>query len=253
VDAPAGVVASSPDRFNRANVTLRDLIRDAYGVSNARISGGPDWMTSTRYDVAARASFTPSAEEMALLVRNLLTERFALKVHPEKRDLPVYLLSPSRDDGRRGPRLSPTTADCAAIKAERTKNGDAPPRVPPRPGEPPLCATFVSTRVVTSPTGSSVIVRYQTSGTTLAQFAEYLPTLENALGRVVLDRSGLDGDFDIDLEFSRAGARVNGVVADDPGISIFTALREQLGLQLEATRAPVDILVVDSAERPLPD
>jgi uncharacterized protein (TIGR03435 family) len=69
----------------------------------------------------------------------------------------------------------------------------------------------------------------------------------------VIDHTGLVGDFDIDLEFAPPGARLNGVVADDAGVSIFTAVQEQLGLKLQATRAPVEVLVIDSVERPTPD
>lgn len=252
-DGPSEQAPESPDRFNRSNSTLRDLMRDAYGLTNDRIIGGPDWITSTRYAVAAKASFNPSPEQMQRLVRGLLADRFALKVHTERREMPVYLLMLAREDGRLGLRLTKTTADCAAIDAERLKNGEAPPRVPARAGDPPLCGAFVSTRASTSPAGISILLRYHSSGTTLSEFAAFLSTLANPVGRPVIDRTGLAGDFDIDLEFSPPGARLNGVVADDVGVSIFTAVREQLGLKLEPTRASVEVLVIDSVERPTPN
>jgi uncharacterized protein (TIGR03435 family) len=99
-DSSSGQAPESPDRFNRSSSTLRDLIRDGYDLPNDRIIGGPDWITSTRYNVAAKASFIPSPEQMRLLVRGLLADRFALRVHTESREMPVYLLMLAREDGR---------------------------------------------------------------------------------------------------------------------------------------------------------
>lgn len=101
--------------------------------------------------------------------------------------------------------------------------------------------------------GATVVLRYHSSGTTAGELAAFLSSLGNPVDRPVIDGTPLAGDFDIDLEFTPPGARLNGALADDQGVSIFTAVQEQLGLKLEPARAPVDVFVIDSVEQPTPD
>lgn len=243
----------SPDRFTRPNATLRDLIRDAYSLPDQRIVGGPDWMNSSRYEVTAKASSPPSPDEMRRLVRRLLADRFALSAHMETRELPVFLLAVARDDGRPGPGLSRTTLDCAAILAERAKRGEAPAQAPKRGAERPTCATFTSMQTAPTATGVTITRSYHASGGTLAELAAFLSTAGAPIDRPVVDRTGLAGFYDISLQFTPSGARLNGALASDDGPSLFTSVREQLGLKLDASRAPIEVLVVDSAQPPTPD
>jgi uncharacterized protein (TIGR03435 family) len=162
------------------------------------------------------------------MVRTLLADRFKLAVHHETRELPIYALLLARNDGRLGPKLQPST--CVA---GRRPPGDAtaqPCGFRPGPG------IFVS------------------GGVPIAMLATFV---SSAVRRSVVDRTGLDGNFDIDLHWlpdnSPLGPQPDTPPPDPGGPSIFTALQEQLGLKLESTRGPVDVLVIDHVEQPTPD
>lgn len=227
-------------RLNLVNVTLRLMIRNAYRVQDFQIVGGPDWLDSARFDVVAKAeSGNPSPEQLQLMSRALLADRFKLVVRPEKREMPIYALVPARD-GKPGPQLSKSDADCGP--------GAAPPG-PPSPGQMPRCGLMVGF-------GS-----LRARGSTLDAFARSLSTFA---GRVVVDRTAMTDRYDIDLSWTPdqiprpAGGgdqpvQVNGATIDPNGPSLFTALQEQLGLKLESTKGPVDVLVVERAEKPAED
>jgi uncharacterized protein (TIGR03435 family) len=249
-DGGGGSVVSSPDRFTRSGARLRDLIRDAYDLQPFQIVGGPEWIGSARFDVSAKASFIPSPEQMRAMVRQLLADRFALKAHRDTREMAAYRLVLARSDGRLGPQLARTTVDCASIDAERAQRGEGRPLMPAQPGEPPVCAAFTSTRSRTSPAGVSITLRQHSSGAPLRQLAAFLATV---VRQTVVDRTGLSGDFDWDLEFARAGAASGEAAAPEEGASVFTAVQEQLGLKLESHQGPVDVLVIESASAPMPD
>ena len=109
----AGPVPSSPDRFIRPDATLGELIRYAYDLQEFQIEGGPGWLTSSRFDVNAKAAAPPtSIDGMRALVRRLLQDRFGLKAHLESRELSLYEMVVARRDGRLGERLRPSTLDC---------------------------------------------------------------------------------------------------------------------------------------------
>ena len=92
---------SSPDRYNRTNVSRRDLVIEAYGVQRYQVLGGPEWAAGTvRFDVIAKAAFVPSRPQMLQMVQRLLNERFSLRAHKEIREMPVYVLSIAREDQR---------------------------------------------------------------------------------------------------------------------------------------------------------
>lgn len=236
---------SSPDRYTRSNVSLRDLIEDAYHLQRYEIVGGPEWITgSVRFDVNAKASFVPSAEQMRLMVQQLLAERFALRAHKERREMPIYVLHLARSDGRLGPQLSRTAVDCAAIEADRKRTGASAP-LALRADDRPLCGSFMRGK----PGSSGITLHYQASGVASSELASWLSPY---VGRAVVDRTGLMGDFDLDLAFNPDRAVAAAASLDAP-VSIFTAIQEQLGLKLESTRGPVDVLVIDGAQLPTPD
>ena len=243
-EAGGGPNTSSPDRYNRMNVSLRGLVQDAYGLQPYEVAGGPEWVTgSVRFDVMAKASSVPSREQMRLMVQHMLRERFALRTHKETRQMPIYVLRVARADARLGEKLTKTTVDCAAIAAERIRKGETAKPERLRAGERPVCRESQ----IAGPRPGGVTLHYQGSGIDSGEFARWLSPY---LGRTVIDRTGLTGDFDIDLAFSLGG---NPGAAVDETVSIFAALQEQLGLKVDADRGPVEVLIIDSAEMPTPD
>ena len=237
-------------RFNINNAPLREIIRFAYQLQNFQIVGAPDWIASERFDVVAKAEGDiPPAPPgtvgpMQIMLRNLLAERFGLKVRNETREMPRYDLVLARSDGRLGPQLSQSTTDCQAIFAAARRGGGPPP--PPAPGERPQCGMRIGPGVLAA------------GAFPLSQLATALSPM---VQRVVVDRTGLTGNFDAELKWTPdqlpqgpAPPGAPPLPAVDPnGPSIFTALQEQLGLKLESVRGPVDVLVIDSVSQPTPD
>ena len=252
-DQPLQGFTSSPDRFLSRSTTLLRLILYAYEVDDFQVQGGPGWVRNALFAVEAKASGEPTAQQMRRMVRRLLAERFGLKMHVETKDLPRYSLVKARDDGRLGEKLRPSAVDCPAVIATRGPDYTPPPADPktfgrlPQPGALPRCA--VTARM----TGDSVTVVHE--GTPMSEFARFIQT---RAGRVVVDKTGLTGTYDIEFETERgspAGPPVQSGPAATPreGLSLFTAVQEQLGLKLEAERGPVQVLVIDHVEPPTPD
>jgi uncharacterized protein (TIGR03435 family) len=235
------------DRFTATNIPVRDLIRFAYDVQDVRLLGGPDWIRSERFDIVAKSeqplpAWGPAGPPMPMLLmlRTLLADRLALTVHPETREMPVYSLVVAREDRKFGPEISASKLDCENQAPGR--RGGPPPA---NPGQ-PTCGMRIGP-------GQMVM-----GGTPMSQLAT---VLSNFVQRVVLDRTQLPGTFDFRLSWTPdrlpQGAPPPGAPAlppvDPNGPSLFAALQEQLGLKLESTRAPLDVLVIDRVERPTPD
>jgi len=242
-------------RFMATNVTLRMLIGVAYGapriLPDFQILGGPKWLESERFDIVAKADGDPKPgpngppPEMFLMMRALLAERFQLMVHSETKEMAIYMLVMAKSDGQAGSQLHAASVDCAALMAAARARGGQPPP-PPQPGERPQCGIRLFP-------GNMVA-----GGMPLAQLANTLSSLP-AVNRVVVDKTGLTGNFDWDLKWTPdqmppAAEALPGappLPAIDPnGPSLFTAVQEQLGLKLESTKGPVDVLVIDRAEHP---
>jgi uncharacterized protein (TIGR03435 family) len=128
--AVASVKPSNPDapgprgmpvggRFIASNLTLRELVLRAYALFDSQLDGGPDWQTSRRFDIQAKAS-DPVAGMTAMLpmLKTLLADRFKLKVHTESREIPIYALVVAREDGQLGPNITRSTADCSNTERE---------------------------------------------------------------------------------------------------------------------------------------
>jgi uncharacterized protein (TIGR03435 family) len=184
---------------------------------------------------------------MQLMLRTLLVERFKLAVHHETRELPVYALVFARSDGKLGSQLHPASVDCEALRATGRDRGAPPPF--PQPGERPTCGMRLGPGQMAG------------GGYPLSQLAT---TLSSFVQRVVVDRTGLAGNFDFDLTWSPDQFQGGGPLGPLPGSerpvgsdssapSIFTALEEQLGLKLASQKGPVDVLVIDRVERPTED
>ena len=226
------------------NNTLRNIVRNAYQLQNFQIVGGPEWFDTERFDITAKAvDSNPTQQEFQSMVQRLLADRFKLVVHRETRQSPIYALVLARSDGTRGPKLTPSTTDCLALAAAAAR-GATPPPAPPNPNGRPLCGT------------RTLPGRILAGGVTMDDLAR---NVSNFAGRMTLNRTGLQGRFDLELEFTPDQLPPEGTLP--PGLpkppvdgpSLFTAMQEQLGLKLDSQRGPVDVLVIDAADRPTPD
>jgi len=228
---------------------LRYMIACAYDIGTAdpqrNIPNGPDWLDVDIFEITANspADHIPRSRVEGLpMLRSLLAERFKLRVHMESREVPIYALVVARPDRQLGPRLLPTAGDCAAWIAGG-RLGAPPPGLRGRP-----CGLGWASR---SAIGDSVM--------TMTRLATMLSP---RVDRPVEDRTGLTGTFSVDLQWTPepqpAGAsdeqRPSFLPPADPsGPSLFTALPEQLGLELQPVKGSIDILVVDHVERPTPN
>jgi uncharacterized protein (TIGR03435 family) len=190
-------------RFTATNVTLRMMIRNAYQLQEFQITGGPSWIADERFDIAAkaeagdtmgdpfRAEQTGQPSRGQLMIRALLAERFKLVVHNEEKEMPIYALVPARSDGKLGPQLKASEADCAAIvAAARARGGRGPMGPPPDPGRggpPPQCGIRIGPGNMA--VGGSPMSQVATS---LSMFA----------GRIVVDKTGLSGSYDFTLTWT---------------------------------------------------
>jgi uncharacterized protein (TIGR03435 family) len=240
-------------RFNAQNMTARTLITFAYQLQGFQLEGGPGWLTSDRWDIVAKAEGDPPPvppggppDPLMLMLRSLLAERFKLVMHGETKEMPIYSLVLAREDGRLGSQLQKSSLDCAAQAAARARGGGPPP-APPAPGERMPCSFRIG------------FGQMMMSGFPVSEIAR---SLSGMVQRVVLDRTGLTGPYEMDLKYTPEQSQLPGgppppgveVPAIDPnGPSLFTALQEQLGLKLEPQRGPVDVTVIDSIERPVED
>jgi uncharacterized protein (TIGR03435 family) len=235
-------------RFTAVNVPVRQLIIFAYQLQNFQLIDAPAWTQNERYDILASAGReipnTPlgQAGPIQMMVRSLLADRFKLVVRNERRELPTYALMLNRPDGRLGAALKPAATDCAALFAAARGRGGAP--APPDPNAPIQCGQQQGPG------------RIRAGSVSMRQFAQ---SLSGTVQRVVVDKTGLMGNFDFELTFTPdqlpqgpAPPGAPPLPASD-GPSIFTALQEQLGLKLEAERGQVDVVVVQSVDRATPD
>jgi len=251
----------SPGGLYLPCISLRALIRNAYGdpfnggnlpARRLEALGGPSWLDSDRYDISAKAEAAASREQiMGPMLQSLIEERFNLKVHKEPRDAAVYALTVAKS----GTKLQPSKeGSCTPIDLS---NLPGPPGPGGGPGEPmPKYCGFFGGRGI----GKAAGMVFDWYGMTIAEFAGMLPSF---VDRPIVDKTGLTARFDIHLEFVpelvvSVATTLNGVPVpaagansgDASGPSIFVALEEQLGLKLSPARSPVDVIVVDRAERP---
>jgi len=187
------------------------------------------------------------------MLRAMLADRFKLVVHVEKREQPAYDLLLARSDGRLGPDITPTNHDCVRIQAERAAaqeaavNAGTPPPPPQFPyvnaSPPPCMVRMIGAR-------PPAVGDRMDADTTIANLAQMLDGF--VLRRLVVDKTGLTGSYRMTMTFDRM-ASLKGpevVPAPDAPPTIFTAIREQLGLKLEPSKAIRDTLIVDHVERP---
>lgn len=218
--------------FEAGNVTPRDLILFAYDIQRPYLIGLPGWAENERFDIVARAGAVPQASPNGsnvvwMMLRQLLEDRFRLAVRTETREMQVYALVLARRDGRLGPQLRRSQVDC-------TSTSPAPPSA--NAGGQPQCTSR------NGPGFTAAVGR---------PISAFLFFLTGQVRRAVIDRTGLTGTWDIDLTFSPdGGVAAPTTTPQDSGPSLFTALQEQLGLRLEPSTGPVQVLVIDRIERP---
>lgn len=222
-------------RWTMSNRSIGTLIRAAYPTQVRDLFGAPGWVTTDPFDVDARAGEHTTADQIPLMLRALLAERLNLQAHFETRELPVYALTIARKDGRLGAGLVPSTLDCEAVNAARQAGKT--PDLKSGSGGPP-CAWAVEY------SANGLLVRF--SGLSISRLTESLGQPD---GRPIIDRTGLKGTWEFTLRYADpATPPADRTPADAP--SLFTALQEQLGLELVPDRAPLQVLVIDHIERP---
>ena len=248
-------------RFTATNTPLGMLIAVAFELQQeAQLDGGTPELLAAKYDITARAPVAFIAmKDLPHMLRTLLAERFKLKTHTETRELPVYDLVLARSDGRLGPDMRRSKSDCsnksdevAARQSAALEQGDFASLT----GKPGPCAATTDT------SGGPLNLMMRGDGQEMKQIVDVLSLFT---GRTVRDKTGLTGRYDFDLKMDiqmvlamakRMGANIPAAAANIPsadGSSLMTALNEQLGLKLESTRAPVDVVVIDSVEAPVAD
>lgn len=217
---PGGRNALEPGSYEGLGVTVRRVIALAYApMPFALIEGGPGWIGSDRFDILAKFPGNPPRDQLQRMMRNLLADRFKFRAHMETRPTRVYALTVERP-GVLGPSLQPAQGDCAKPAADRQPNTRG-------------CAFQYTDGLLRG------------RGVTLDRIA-----LELVGDRLVVDRTGLAGLYDVDLRWTPDPGAASSADAP-PGL--VTALREQLGLRLQTDTVPMEHLVIDSVERPSPD
>jgi uncharacterized protein (TIGR03435 family) len=218
-------MGGDPGMDRMANVTLRDYVQAAYGVKDFQISG-PDWLNTERFDIMAKMPPDTSREQLQLMRQKLLEDRFKLALHREKKTMPVYALVA----GKGGLKVQPLAEEA----------GDNPRR------------------------GGMMRMGWGHLEAQKVSLTEFTDTLSRLVDRPVVDMTETKGRFDITLDFApdetqlaalKGKVRLEGggegkVGSDDhDSPSIFAALQDKLGLKLEARKEPMDMLVIDRAER----
>jgi uncharacterized protein (TIGR03435 family) len=224
------MVAQPGGRFVAANVPLRLVIRTAYQLQDDQIVGGPAWLATDRFDIEAKASGMPGppTPQLLTMLQSLLADRFKLTTHREMRELPIFVLERARRDGSLGAGLRPTSCPELAVDLS----------------QPQRCVNISNGFGVLSVRG--------------IPFNQITPYLAPYLNRVVVDRTGLEGRYDLDLKWTpepqgAAPSPTEPRATDANSTSIFTAIQEQLGLKLDSDRGMVEVLVIDSLTRPTPN
>lgn len=212
-------------RINYTAVNLKNLLSRAYGVKGYQISG-PSWLDSERYDVTAKIPDGVPQEQVPAMLRVLLEERFKLKSHRETKELPVYEMVQAKG----GPKMDKSQEE-GRPRMQMEGGGDG-------------------------------IMKMKASAMTMPSFSD---ALAGMVGRPVIDKTDLGGSFDFSMDIAMqdltgsmvrvqrmgpgdGGGERNPAPDNSPGGSLFTSI-QKLGLKLEAKRSPVEILVVDQAEK----
>jgi uncharacterized protein (TIGR03435 family) len=235
-----GIGSPSPGTFRVNNWTLKQILGFAFGnggLVGIQVDGGPNWIDKDRYVVEGQAQSPGKMDDYRAMLKTLVIERFSLKSHTASKEVNVFNLVLARSDGKLGPKVT-------------VWDGTCPGNRPPAPASPasPRCGAFFT------PTGMNM------NGDSMAVLANMLSTPIANLGRPVVDKTGLTGEYTYEFEYQftppgpggPGGPPVEiGVPPDQPlPPALGTALQEQLGLKLQAAKGMIDVLVVEAAEKP---
>ena len=215
----------SAHRFQAKNYTVNGLIAAAYDLNPKMLSGGPAWAETDRYDVLAATpgDLLPSHDDQMRMLRKLLSDRFKLSFHRKKEDFAIFELTVAKN----GPKLKPSSA----------------------PPDEPYNAT---TTLYPAASGGIDHALLPAHNITIQQFASVLQRA--ILDRPVVDNTQLTGRYDFDLEWTPDESNFGGTLPQGPPDSskpgLFIAIQQQLGLRVEATRGPIETLVIDGLDRP---
>jgi uncharacterized protein (TIGR03435 family) len=236
-DSPMMVRPSPGGRFTVTNAPLQFVITMAYRIKDSQLSGAPPWFMTEPYDIQARAEGNPSFDTMLPMIQKLLEDRLQLKFHRDTKDIPVYALLVAKPG-----KLHQAEGECG----------------PPPSGPPPALEPG---KLPTLPCGLFLMFPGHLSAQKVP-LGRLVDTLSVLTSRIVLDKTNLAGKYDINLDYTPEPGQFQasplgappGLLqlppADPNGPSLFTALQEQLGLKLESQKSPVEIMVIDHAERP---
>jgi uncharacterized protein (TIGR03435 family) len=220
-------IANDPGRISYTNIMLRRVLLTAYDLKPYQLIG-PEWLDTLRFDIEAKFPEGATNEQIQAMLRDLLATRFKMTVHRESKELPIYALLA----GKTGPKIKPKAdgtetgeEQVASMQKDEGKDGF------------PVLALPASGLVMETRNGRARITAKDVPIEKLADL------LSGQAGRPVFDKTGLGGDYSFVLYFTTEGA----APGDEP--FLFAALQEQLGLKLEARKGPVEVLVVDHAEK----
>ncbi len=210
----------STNRFYAKNMTLKQLVAAAYTLNPKQIAGGPNWIETDHFDTVAETpgQTQPNTDEQMRMLRQLLTDRFQLAFRRQEKEMPIYTLNVAKT----GSKLKESAA--------------------PADEQPYLINTVFPDHL-----------RLPARNATMTQFTWMLRRA--VLDRPVVDRTGLTGRYDFVLEWFPDETQFGGELPlkpnpDNPEPDLFGAVQEQLGLRLESTRGPAEVLVIDRVERP---
>ncbi|NUQ28695.1 MAG: TIGR03435 family protein [Acidobacteriaceae bacterium] len=208
LDRDQGVNLSG-SRISATNLSLRTLILQAYGVLDFQVTGGPNWLSTARFDLQATTEIAEpiAPADLPPMLQRLLADRFHLTLHHESREMKAYVLVVDKG----GPKLHETQET-----PEKSMSG-------------------------TNQRGSSGTATMTGSGVNMSALAYRIAQQPAFRGSMVLDKTGLNGHYDFTLQWE---------AGESAGSSLITALREQLGLKLSSEKTPVDVLVIDRAQKP---
>lgn len=249
---PGDVYVPNGGFFNASNFPLLTYIFFAFKVKGNQAQylqpELPVWVTSDRFDIQARASGNPGKDDMRMMMRSLLRDRFGLKFHYETREVPVLAFVLAKP-GKTGPQLrkheegSPCPKEAPSQAQQQA--GQAAPPIAGADGYPTFCGG-----IFLLPSTTPGHMKLGARSVTLAFMADALAN--GTAGRAMVDRTGLTGTYDFLLEYAPEPERGPGAPdtppADLPGPTFVDAVREQLGIKLESQKAPVEMLVVDHIE-----
>jgi uncharacterized protein (TIGR03435 family) len=237
--ARGGPGTPDPGQITWTYARFFDLLMTAYDVKNYQISG-PAWLADERYDVAARVPAGATKEQVRVMWQNLLAERFGLALHHEPREFRVDELVVAKG----GAKLKESAEDAAAVMAGK----------PPELKDGKMNGPGMIVTLMPGANGATAMHAYAKA----VPMSRLTSLLGNQVNLPVLDKTGLDGYYDFTLEFTVmlpgapppvAGGQAAGDSASDPGPNLDAALQQQLGLRLVGSKAKLDVIVIDKAEK----